>query len=151
MPIAILEVSTFTDIPKFVPFGVLYYTQDTSDLYIGTGDSVGPAVTFIGTSGASDTCLAVSTSQSLPPVDGNLYVDATAGASGIALTLPTAVVPKGRRICILMVDAGAGGVTINTTNVQAINGGSSYVLTNQWQTVTLESNGANWRVVAAAG
>lgn len=45
--IAIQEISTFSHIPSFVPFGVLYYTQDTSDLYIGTGNSIGPAVSFI--------------------------------------------------------------------------------------------------------
>jgi hypothetical protein len=47
MPAVINEVSTFSNIPAFVPFGVLYYTQDTSDLYIGTGNSSGPAVTFV--------------------------------------------------------------------------------------------------------
>lgn len=51
--IAIQDVSTFSVIPNFVPFGVLYYTQDTSDLYIGTGNSVGPAVTFISGGGGS--------------------------------------------------------------------------------------------------
>jgi hypothetical protein len=45
--IRIVEVSTFSRIPNFVPFGVLYYTQDTNDIYIGTGASTGPAVTFV--------------------------------------------------------------------------------------------------------
>src|SRR5208337_3055019 len=35
------EVSTFANIPQFVPFGELYYTQDTGNLYIGTGFSTG--------------------------------------------------------------------------------------------------------------
>ena len=35
------EVSTVSHIPQFVPFGLLYYTQDTGDLYIGTGFSTG--------------------------------------------------------------------------------------------------------------
>jgi hypothetical protein len=49
----IQEVSTFSKIPNFVPFGVLYLTQDTLDLYIGTGASTGPAVTFISGGGGS--------------------------------------------------------------------------------------------------
>lgn len=47
MATAINEVSTFSKIPSFVPFGVLYFTQDTADLYIGTGSSNGPAVEAI--------------------------------------------------------------------------------------------------------
>lgn len=43
----IKQVSTFAKIPAFVPFGVLYFTQDTSDLYIGTGASTGAAVIFV--------------------------------------------------------------------------------------------------------
>lgn len=50
---SIKEVTTFSKIPSFVPLGVLYFTQDTADLYIGTGSSNGPAVTFIGGGGAS--------------------------------------------------------------------------------------------------
>lgn len=49
--IAIVEVPTFSRIPDFVPSGVLYYTQDTGDLYIGTGSSVGPAVDAVGGGG----------------------------------------------------------------------------------------------------
>lgn len=151
--IAIQDVSTFSKIPGFVPFGVLYYTADTGDLYIGTGSSIGPAVNAIssGVSSIADTVLQTSSTQGLSlPTLGNLYVEGTAGSGGITLTLPTAVGNGGSRITIIQVDTGAGGVTITTTNSQHINGASSYELTNQYQTVTLESNGANWRVVATA-
>ena len=53
MATTILEVSTFSKIPSFVPQGVLYLTQDTSDLYIGTGSSIGPAVSFVAGGGSS--------------------------------------------------------------------------------------------------
>lgn len=44
-----------------MPFGVLYFTQDTSDLYIGTGASSGPAVEAIsGASGGTGTVTTVS-------------------------------------------------------------------------------------------
>ena len=43
----IIEVSTFSSIPSYVPFGALYYTQDTGSLYIGTGNSVGATVTLL--------------------------------------------------------------------------------------------------------
>ena len=51
---AILEASTFSNIPCFVPRGVLWYTVDTDLLYIGTGisnSSGSPGVTLIGGGG----------------------------------------------------------------------------------------------------
>lgn len=59
MPIRPIEVSTFANIPSFVPFGVEYFTQDTADLYVGTGASTGPAVVAVnggggGTPGGSN-------------------------------------------------------------------------------------------------
>ena len=58
---AITEVSTFANIPTFVPFGVLYYTQDTGDLYIGTGNSTGPAVNAVnGGGGGTGTVTSVA-------------------------------------------------------------------------------------------
>jgi hypothetical protein len=53
--IAIQEVTTFSKIPNFVPFGVLYFTADTGDLYIGTGNSIGPAVVAVAASSGGGT------------------------------------------------------------------------------------------------
>ena len=156
MGIAINQASTFNNIPSFVPYGVLWYTLDTDDLYIGTGASKGPAVTFIAGGGGSgstpDTVVQISTSQTLSlPTSGNLYVECTAGSGGIIPVLPTAVGYSGQKVTFIQVDAGAGGVLIETTSAQTINGGTNYELTNRWQSVTLESNNANWRIVATAG
>jgi hypothetical protein len=99
----------------------------------------------------NDTYVNATFSQALSfPVSGGLLVDATAGAGGITLTLPTAVGVSGLKAAIIQIDAGAGGVTINTTSSQTINDTTSYVLTNQWQSITVESNNANWRIVSTA-
>lgn len=94
-----------------------------------------------------DSVLAVSVSTVLGPIP--VLVLATAGASGITLTLPTAVgyTVGGKRFRIVMVDTGVGGVTINTTSSQTINGVASIKLTNQYQYVTVESDRANWIIV----
>jgi hypothetical protein len=78
----------------------------------------------------------------------NTLVQATAGGGGINLVLPTAIGVKGQIIRIMMVDTGVGGVNIGTSLGQTINGFSSYGLTNQYQTVSLESNNANWLIIA---
>lgn len=80
----------------------------------------------------------------------NTFVKATAGVSGITLTLPSAVGLSGRSVKVIMVDQGLGGVSINTTLGQTINGQSSYSLTNQYQAVILESDNANWFVMSTA-
>jgi hypothetical protein len=81
----------------------------------------------------------------------NTLVEATAGVGGITLTLPTAVGVVGQTIRIIMVDAGAGGVNIVTTSSQTINGATTYKLTNQWQTISMESDNANWVIVSSNG
>ena len=76
-----------------------------------------------------------------------VLVKATGGAGGITLTLPTAV-GLNNQACIKKVDSGVGAVTIATTGGQTIDGSSSYLLVNQWQYVTIQSDGANWLIVA---
>lgn len=54
MGIAINGATTVSAVPLYVPAGVLWYTQDTEKLYIGTGSSESPNVTEIGHSGGSE-------------------------------------------------------------------------------------------------
>lgn len=81
----IKQVSTFAKIPAFVPFGVLYFTQDTSDLYIGTGSSTGAAVNFISGGGllpSGNTTTATTAAASVATAtNGNVI---TADGSGNA-------------------------------------------------------------------
>lgn len=79
----------------------------------------------------------------------NTLIRATAG-SGITLTLPTAIGKGGQIIRIVQVDTGSGGVAVITTGGQTINGLSTYVLTNQWQTISMESDNANWIIISSA-
>lgn len=89
----------------------------------------------------------VSTSTNLTLDDTHSTVLATGGAGGITATLPTAVGRQGRRYTIVRVDAGAGDVTLDGDGSETINGDADYILVNQWQFVTVESDGTNWVVV----
>lgn len=60
-------------------------------------------------------------------------------------TLPTAVGCKGKEY--LVKNAGTGVVTVATTSSQTIDGVTTYVLTSQYQSVTVVSDGANWQVI----
>ncbi len=78
-------------------------------------------------------------------------IEATAGATGITLTLPTAVGCAGRTYTIKRVDAETGSppgvVTVATTSAQTIDGDPYYYLANQWQYVVVYSDGSNWLVI----
>lgn len=71
------------------------------------------------------------------------------GTSAATVTLPTAVGITGRAYTIK--NAGptlpVSTVTIATTSSQTIDGLTSWSLTDQYQTVTLVSNGTNWNAV----
>lgn len=81
----------------------------------------------------------------------NTVIQATAGAVGITLTLPSAAGVSGQKVTVMMIDTGPGAVTINTASGEFIRSTlSSYALTNQWQTIVLESNNVGWMVVGTA-
>src|SRR3954463_6845279 len=72
------------------------------------------------------------------------------GTTAATLTLPTAASIAGRsyRIKNASLTGPAPVVTIATTASQTIDGLSSWTLTDQYQTVTVVSNGTNWNVVS---
>ena len=81
----------------------------------------------------------------------NTLVKAVGGAGGITITAVTAVGVPGQSMKIIKVDASAGNVVVTGTASQLFNQYLNLTLTNQWQMYTLESDNANWMVVAAAG
>ena len=91
----------------------------------------------------------VATSINLTLDDTHSTVKATGGAGGITITLPTAVGRQGRRYTIVRVDVGAGDVTLDGNGSETINGDADYILVNQWQHVTVESDNVNWVVVGS--
>lgn len=80
-------------------------------------------------------------------LDASYYrvnVDASGGA--VTITLPTAVGIDGQTYIIRRTNSGANAVTIDGDGAETINGAANYVLTAQYQSVTVASDGANWGV-----
>lgn len=69
------------------------------------------------------------------------------GSSAGSYTLGDAHQTPG--IKVVLKNEGTGLVTISTTNSQTIDGASTYALSNQYQEVTVTSDGSNWIVTAA--
>lgn len=78
--------------------------------------------------------------------DADETIHATGGSGGITITLLSATGRAGRPFFIKRVDTGIGLVTLSPVGGQGIEGQSSYLLTNQYQSVLLYSDGSNWFV-----
>jgi hypothetical protein len=133
--------------------GVVNY--DAADHYvvlhvIAQGSSSSTSSTG-GASQITDTSVQTVNSSTSIGLGGklNTVVKATAGNAGITLTLPDATTIIGQIIRIIMMDVGDGGVNVVTTATQTINNFMSYLLSNQFQSITLESDGENWIIVAS--
>lgn len=67
-------------------------------------------------------------------------------ATGQTITLPTAVGISGREYVIKLTASGTG--TVATTSSQTIDGSTTYSLSAQYKYVTVQSNNANWIIIA---
>ena len=88
----------------------------------------------------------VSTSINYSILTTDHFIDCTGGSGGITVTLPTAINNTGLTFTITKVDGGAGVVTIATTASQNINGNLTKVISLQYVSYSLHSDGANWIV-----
>ena len=75
----------------------------------------------------------------------HVMVDATAAAR--AITMPSAVGREGYVYTVSKTDSSANAVTIAGIGGQTINGDANLILYYQDESVTLISDGANWRVI----
>jgi hypothetical protein len=66
----------------------------------------------------------------------------------ITITLPTATGIGGRMYIIKKVSAAGNNVTIVCNGAQTIDGNATYSLVNQYSSVMIQSDGANWGIVA---
>ncbi len=73
----------------------------------------------------------------------------TGGGAGVVLTIPDSATMPGRRVTVKKVDAGAGAVTLDFTPPETCDGVAPWILANQFESVTIESDGADWHVVQA--
>lgn len=68
------------------------------------------------------------------------------GTSAATLTLPTASSITGRTYTIKNASSDTAVLTINTTSSQTIDGATSQVMGNYMQTMTVISDGSNWKI-----
>lgn len=85
----------------------------------------------------------VTTSSTVDLSASTTFTDATSGDT--VLTIPTAVANAGIDLNIIRTDGSANSLTISASGAELISGQTSFTI-NQYDSVTLISNGQNWFV-----
>lgn len=95
-------------------------------------------------SGLSTSLVTKTTNFTLLSVNNVVLVNATSG--NLTMTLPSAVDLPGWRACIKKTDATTNTVTVAMVGGQTIDG-TTLVITTQYASYTLVSNGTNWFIL----
>lgn len=77
--------------------------------------------------------------------DTVILCDATSG--DITITLPTAVGISGKVFNIKKTNSNANSVTIDANASQTIDGDLTQIITSQYDSVTIVSDGSNWHII----
>ena len=113
----------------------------------GTTTSVGNlTVNNVTINGSVANLVTKTTAYTATTADSTILGNASAGA--FSITLPTSVGATGRLYTIKKVDSSANAVTIATTSSQTIDGQTTKPLSIQYDGVQVQSDGANWVVIA---
>lgn len=103
------------------------------------------AAALVATTTLTTTITTVTAAATLDATYQTVGVNATDGA--VTITLPAAAGCTGRRYDIKKVDSSANAVTIDGNGAETIDGAATKVLSTQYSSVTIISNGTNWWIV----
>lgn len=88
-----------------------------------------------------------SADYTVTDTDNIRTVGMTTGASARTVTLPTAADNTHRIITVKKVDNGAGTCTVDGEGSETIDGATTLVLTSQYDGVTIQCDGTNWKIL----
>lgn len=113
-------------------------TPSSSNFLRGDGTWAAPTTSYSTTTSTKTSAYTTTAS------DDYILVDAAGGAITIGMhAASTATKP----VTIKRINSGANNVTIDPNASETIDGATTRVLAQQWESVTLVSNGSNWFVV----
>lgn len=133
----------------------LYFTDERAQDAVGAAltdsaeiDLIYDDVANVITARRKLTCTPI-TSASSPyyPSVSNSVILADASGGNILIGLPAAAVTTGKVYTIKKVDASANTVTIDPNAAELIDGAATYVLTIQYQTITVVCSGTAWHII----
>ena len=83
--------------------------------------------------------------HTLDMLDGTADYDCSSNA--ITATLPAAPAMAGEEFTVAKIDNSVNALTLDVSGGGTINGSTTLIIIVQWDSVTLRSNGAEWRIV----
>lgn len=93
-------------------------------------------------SGWRATSVTKTAAYTITVLDEIILADAAGGA--FTLTLPTAAAMSGHGVYVVRMNLGVNAVTIDADGAELINGTTTAVLTLQYQSILLWSDGTQW-------
>lgn len=93
---------------------------------------------------AFDSVATPTSAYSIGVTDHLVLGDGTGGAFNV--TLPNAANYTGREFIVKKIDSSANAITVATSSSQTIDGAATYVLSAQYDAVTVVSGGSNWHI-----
>lgn len=78
--------------------------------------------------------------------DGVSIVHMTTSSTDRTVTLPTASANAGRVITVKKVDSGTGSVTLDGEGSETIDGATTIILHNQFESVSIQCDGSSWHI-----
>jgi hypothetical protein len=79
--------------------------------------------------------------------DNEYTIEVETGATDKTITLPTAADNQNRILNIVKKDSGAGYVIVDGEGAETINGSATQIITTQYTSITVQSNGTEWRII----
>ena len=140
------QVSDFTSASETAIFtDANFVDSSTIDFTVSAGASVTAAVPDSGITEVKrqrtvDTSLVDTNTISS---DVNLV---SAAGGNVLVNLPAPPISAGRLLYVKKTDSSSNTVTVDQNGSETIDGGTSYVLYNQYEAVTLICDGSNWHV-----
>lgn len=95
-----------------------------------------------------DSAATINSVSANTTLDSSYYtvlVDASGGARTI--TLPAAVNNSARIYIIKKTDSSGNSVTVDANASETIDGATTYVLTVQYESITVQCDGSNWHII----
>jgi hypothetical protein len=125
------------------PDYVICAYNDCNGNKLGTVNVVSPTFTTHYTSNDTLSVAYVVKTSTYSIISTDSVVECTSGT--FTVTLPTAIGVTGKQYSIK--NSGTGVITVATTSAQTIDGGSTATLQVRYVSITVVSDGANWKVI----
>ena len=140
------EISDFTSASETAIFtDANFVDSSTIDFTVSAGASVTAAVPDSGITEVKRQRTVDSSLVDTNTISSDVNLVIAAGGN-VLVNLPAPPISAGRLIYIKKTDSSSNTVTVDQNGSETIDGGTSYVLYNQYEAVTLICDGTNWHV-----